>query len=472
MRIPLLSVVVLLRLAAAPALLAQAAPRGGIEGQVADSLHARPLAGAMVIVIPRAAGDSQFRSVITDDRGRFSLDSLPPGRYQVEVSHSLLDSLEFNLPPREVVVTAGERAHIDFGIPTSATLRAGACPGVALDKGRGAVVGQVTDAETEKPLVGAQVAVTWTDLTLDRATMQPSVQQRGGAVTVDSLGFYRLCGVPTDSHLLVQVQHKGRVGSALRMIVPEDVGVMLRNLSLSASAARDVAELDSLAATGSEAAAPRRLSGTAGLAGTVRAAGGQPLSGAQVRVVDATGTAMTDSLGSFGLTNLPAGTQILEVRRIGYVLGQIPVELRGGRTVSQSVTLSRFVSLDSIKVVARRSQYREYEARARRSGFGRFLSQEDLEKRHLNEMSDVVRTMSGFRVEGAGFAAKVVSSRGPSSFRQASCETNIVIDGLQHQDINLVDPQDVGALEAYSSSVSAPMQYQSGCGVIVIWTKR
>ncbi|MDQ6633379.1 MAG: TonB-dependent receptor plug domain-containing protein, partial [Gemmatimonadota bacterium] len=136
------------------------------------------------------------------------------------------------------------------------------------------------------------------------------------------------------------------------------------------------------------------------------------------------------------------------------------------------VTLTRFMSLDSIKVVARRSQYRDFEKRARRGGFGRFLTEEDLEKRNLHEMTDLVRTMPGFRVEGAGFNAKVVSSRGPSSFRQAACETNVVIDGLQHQDINLIAPQDVGAMEAYSSSVSAPMQYDSHCGVIVIWTKR
>ncbi|MDQ6634319.1 MAG: carboxypeptidase-like regulatory domain-containing protein, partial [Gemmatimonadota bacterium] len=319
MRLPHLSVVVLFGLVGAtPELVAQTPLTGRIEGQVTDSLHDRPLAGALVIVTPRAAGDTQFKSVLTDDRGRFSVDSLRPGRYQVEVTHPFLDSLELNLPPREVTVAAGEPARIEFGIPTSATLRAAACPGLSLEKRQGAVVGQVTDADTEKPLRGARVAVSWTDLTLDRATLQAVVKERGGAVVVDSLGFFRLCGVPTDSYLLVQVQDKGRVGSALRMTVPEDVGVALRNLSLSAGAARAVAELDSSASAGSDALPPRRLTGTAGLSGTVRGLGGQPLSGAQVRVLDAAaGAATTDSLGSFTLSNLPAGTQLLEVRRIG-----------------------------------------------------------------------------------------------------------------------------------------------------------
>jgi hypothetical protein len=46
-----------------------------------------------------------------------------------------------------------------------------------------------------------------------------------------------------------------------------------------------------------------------------------------------------------------------------------------------------------------------------------------------------------------------------------------VIDGMQHQDINLLPVSDVGAMEAYSGA-SAPMQYDSACGVIVLWTKR
>jgi hypothetical protein len=52
------------------------------------------------------------------------------------------------------------------------------------------------------------------------------------------------------------------------------------------------------------------------------------------------------------------------------------------------------------------------------------------------------------------------------------CAANVVIDGMQHQDINLVRPQDVGAMEIYRGSAGAPVEYDSACGVIVIWTKR
>jgi hypothetical protein len=83
----------------------------------------------------------------------------------------------------------------------------------------------------------------------------------------------------------------------------------------------------------------------------------------------------------------------------------------------------------------------------------------------------MVRLMPGFRIIGNGLDARVVSSRGQISLRQGECTANVVIDGMQHQDINLLSPRDIGALEVYAGP-GAPMQYNSPCGVVVIWTKR
>ena len=194
---------------------------------------------------------------------------------------------------------------------------------------------------------------------------------------------------------------------------------------------------------------------------------------AQVRVLDAVGVTRTDSAGRFTLANLPAGTQVLEVRQIGYLLTQNAVELRSGRSVEASVTMARIVSLDSIRVVARRSLYKEFEARRRISrGFERFLDEQDIEKRNVFQVSDLLRTLPGFRVSGSGLDAKIISSRGRISLSGRECGTNVVIDGIQHQDINLVSPGDIGALEAYPGQSGAPIQYDSVCGVIVITTKR
>jgi hypothetical protein len=470
MRIHSTCFAVLLAALGAPTLLAQTAPKGRIEGQITDSVHARPAAGATVYVA-RLSPDAALRMATTDEKGRFAVDSLVAGRYTIDFTTPFLDSLDLSLPSREVTLATDEHLRLELGIPSGATLRAAACPGLEIPKGKGAVVGRVVNADTDQPLVGATVAVSWVDLGVDRTTLQPTMQQRGGAMPVDSVGNYRLCGVPTDTYLLVQVQDKGRAGSTLRLTVGDEVGVAKRDLSLSASATRVIAAPDSSAAATADSTPVARLTGTATLTGTVRGLGGRPLPDARVSVLDATGMSQTDSAGHFTLTNLPAGTQLIEVRRIGYLLGQHPVELRSGRSVSQDITLSTIVSLDSVRITAQRNRYREYETRARRSGAGRFLSEQDIEKRNPHEMSDLLRMMPGFRIVGSGLDAQVVSSRGQISLRQGECSANVVIDGMQHQEINLLQPSDVGALEVYRG-IGAPMQYDSACGVIVIWTKR
>jgi hypothetical protein len=461
---------VLLAALGAPTLHAQTVPKGRIEGQITDSVHARPAAGATVYVA-RLSPDAALRVATTDEKGRFVVDSLVAGRYTVDFTTSFLDSLDLTLPSRQLTLATDEELRLELGIPSGATLRAAACPGLEIPTGKGAVVGRVVNADTDQPLVGATVAVSWVDLGVDRATLQPTMQQRGGAMPVDSVGNYRLCGVPTDTYLLVQVQDKGRVGSALRLTVGDDVGVVKRDLSLSASASRAIAAPDSSGAAAADERPVAQLTGTATLTGTVRGLGGRPLPDARVSVVDAGGTVQTDSLGHFTLANLPAGTQLVEVRRIGYLLGQHPVDLRSGRSVNQDFTLSTIVSLDSVRIVAQRNRYREYELRARRSGAGRFISEQDIEKRHPVETSDILRMLPGFRIVGSGLDAHVVSSRGQISLRQGDCVANVVIDGIPNQDINLVRPSDVGALEVYNG-IGAPMQYNSPCGVIVIWTKR
>jgi hypothetical protein len=452
-----------------PATLHAQRHEGRIEGDITDSVHARPAAGAVVTLTRLSPEPSQFYSMAADAKGHFRFDTLTAGRYSVDFTTGFLDSLELFLPAHEITLAEGEHARADFAIPSGMTLRAAGCPGLTLSKGQGAAVGTVTDADTDAPLLGAQVAVSWSTLSVDRATLQPVTEQHGGTVAVDSLGRYRLCGVPTDTYLLVQVQHGGRIGSPLRFVVPEDAGLVLRRLSFSASGSRSIVMLDSLARAADADSLPLApLAGTATLTGVVRGPDGRPLANAQARISGAAGSARTDSLGRFTLSNLPAGTQLLQTRRVGYRLGETPVELRTGKAADVTVTLTRIVSLDSIRVVARRSRYREFEGRAK--GFGRYLTEQEIEKRNALETSDLLRNMPGFQVIGAGFDAKVISSR---NYRlRGSCDVNVVIDGFQHQDINLIAPEDVGALEAYAGPAGAPIQYDSSCGVVVLWTKR
>ena len=62
--------------------------------------------------------------------------------------------------------------------------------------------------------------------------------KRTARVKVDPSGQYRLCGLPTDDPLLVQVQHDGRAGAVLHMTIPEGPGVLVRDIEYSVSGSR------------------------------------------------------------------------------------------------------------------------------------------------------------------------------------------------------------------------------------------
>jgi len=322
--------------------------------------------------------------------------------------------------------------------------------------------------EEAPPLADARVVVAWREVAIDTATMSSSVEERTGAVQTDSLGRYRLCGVPTDSWLLLQVQHDGRAGAGIRLLVPDSAGVAMRHLSLSASASSPVAAAPAAADDTTE---PPPLTGTASVAGVIRGVGGLPLSGAQVRIVGAAGRSTSDARGRFALGDLPAGTQVLEVRRIGYLLTQQPVELRAGRTAEQDVRLQRIVTLDSLRVLAQRSRYPEFEQRRKTNGFGTFFTADDIADKRPFQTSDLFRMILGFRVSGLGLDAKVFSTRGVTSMGGV-CSPNIVIDGMPNQELNLIHPSSIGAMEVYRAGQPAPPQYDRGCGAILIWSKR
>jgi hypothetical protein len=125
--------------------------------------------------------------------------------------------------------------------------------------------------------------------------------------------------------------------------------------------------------------------------------------------------ARADARRRFSLGDSPAGAQVLEVRHIGYLRALQPVELRNGRTVAQDVRLQRIATLDSIRVLARRSHYRDFEEHRKRNGSGRSLHADQIGSRDPLEMSGLVRAIPAFRMSRLGIDAKVTSSRGVTS---------------------------------------------------------
>ena len=445
---------------------AQAGGGGRLEGKLTDSVHARPLAGVRVQALGVDSPTTMRGAAVSGKDGAFRIDSLAPGRYLVGFDSPLLDSLEVALPPRAVTVEAGRSATLDLAMPPAVKLRAAVCPGVALAEGTGVVYGHVVSAETESPLPGAVLALQWRELALydssDHKTLRGVHSERMASVTIDGGGWYRACGVPTGAWISMQLQHEGRVGPVLRTHVDDTLGIAIRHLSFSPTAARDSGDFVDSAAT-----AP--LTGTATLAGVVRAPAGTPVAGAEVRVRGARSVGVTDAQGSYTMRALPAGTHELEVRRIGYALAVSWIELRSGATRTRDVQLQRIVHLDSVRVVAMRSRYPAFQQRRDKGVGGFFLGPEDIARQGVLYPSEILAKY-GFRIVGNGAAAVVTSTRGRGA--AGPCEVNIVIDGSENRMINELTAADVGAIEVYRGGATTPLWYDRGCGSILLWTKR
>src|SRR5262249_30984726 len=103
---------------AAPSARAQSAPAapaaGGFAsavGIIVDSLHETPLANANIFI----EGTTRFG--LTDNSGRFSIDSIAPGKHRVHIAHPLLDTLGITLRTPEVDFVAGRTQQLDIPIP-------------------------------------------------------------------------------------------------------------------------------------------------------------------------------------------------------------------------------------------------------------------------------------------------------------------------------------------------------------------
>lgn len=456
---------------AAPAAVAQHSAPARLEGVVVDSIHSAPPSGALVLLGRRTADTTISRSATTDDRGRFTFADLPPGEYVVALESSLLDSLELVLAPATVTLSPGERRQATLAIPSRTTLGTLVCPAVTLPAGVGAIIGRVEDASDATPLRDATLTVRWTETTVDPATLRATSVTQGADVRTDSLGRFRVCGVPTDTYLDLRASLDAYHELLLQVVVPEDVGVARQDLALTRGE-HAVGRLAAQEASGDHAAPAANVGTLSGIVYGTTA----PLSRVQLQRHDDPAVATTDSLGRYRMPNLPLGPQVVEVRRVGYMPRQFSVNVRPGENRATDLHLTPIVALDSIRVVARRTVYREFESRAKVASFGRFLRAEDIERKRPLLTSDLVRQIPGWTVvrsTTSDLDVGIASTRGITSLTSPiPCSVNIYIDGVPHQGINWIDPYSIGAMEIYTGTSTAPVQYPSPCGAILIWTKR
>ncbi len=450
---------------------ADSTPRfSGVIGVAIDSVHGGPLVGATVSV----AGTE--RRGVTDSAGQFRIDSVPPGEYRLGLAHAELDTLGLAIATQPIAMPAGRYAVVRLATPSSGALLALYCPKEKLIAGPGAVIGRVLDADTDAPDTGARVVLYWNQLEVGAAVGVRRVS-RVREAKVDDNGMFRICGVPSNL--------QGLLRASLRTSATADVQVNSQGELLSL-AELHLASPDSIAPVAAATpAAAGPSSGVTGLrrghamvSGRITDQLGHAMAGADISVQGAASTTTSLEDGTYTLRGLPAGTQALVVRKVGFSPTRVAVDLSNRVPRHTDVRLVPAPpQLATVTVEGKRDRgLRNVGFSTRqRAGLGHFLTEDQIAERGPTQMTDLFTTMPGIHVDYSSGYPVLTSSRDATG----GCVT-YVIDGVptpmpDPTDFNdYMRPDEVSAVEVYSPS-EAPAQFQTGaqssCAAIVIWTK-
>jgi hypothetical protein len=437
------------------------APAAVLSGVVHDSLLTGGLLPNAVLWI-----EGTPREARTNLYGQFRFDSLAAGTYQITFSHPVFDAAGIAAPRWKIEVPAQGLEGVVLATPSADSRYGRACPG-GRPPGTGYVIGLVRDAATDSAIHGAAVNAMWAQVGVSRTTGVTTNRQSVRAVSGPQ-GEFVLCRVPASG----EVTMWAALGTASTGLITVDLGgrpLVARQFSIG------------LPRAGAGAADSTPL--TANLDGTVKTVDGAPVADARVFVRGSRAVVRTSASGSFTLSGLPLGTQVVEVAAIGYAGGRQPVELRPGAPARTELVIAKSVqTLPTLEVVGKMgagSDISTFLQRARR-GQGHFITEEDIQRRGAIQFEDIMRTVPGIQVVPVGQGYRVFSSRGAVNM-SGDCAMTYFVDGAYfpfdatNAEPFPVSPIEIMAIEVYAGAAQVPAEFQrlaNSCGAIVIWTKR
>ncbi|HST06678.1 MAG TPA: carboxypeptidase regulatory-like domain-containing protein [Gemmatimonadaceae bacterium] len=425
-----------------------------IVGIVIDSIHRTGLEGAEVMV------SGMSSTVITDSLGRFTIDSLAPGTYQIGVFHPLLETLGLTLTTKPFTVGRDSTGVANLAIPSVETLASRYCGTPARGQHQAVVAGRVLDADTDQPVRAAAVSLAWVDVVVSKETGVVRTPHKLEAPS-DSTGFFKFCGLPDDLDATVQAGYSGSFTGEVA-VSTHDSPLTFENLALPAFT-------------------PTTAKGI--VRGAVVGLDGNPISGARVEAPMWGVAALTRADGSFNLDAVPTGTQLLIVRHLGFDATRVTVNVTRRQPVELRVTLGPSVNvLDPVLVTARRNYALDkdgFTAR-RRTGWGTYFTSTDIEKRNPQYLSDMLTAVPGIQVNHRPGGATISTTQLNTILgggRPSSCPT-FWVDGTQWRSVEpgdidqFVSPREVAGLEVYKPR-EAPVQFRTidDCVTIVVWTQ-
>lgn len=216
---------------------------------------------------------------------------------------------------------------------------------------------------------------------------------------------------------------------------------------------------------------------------------GRGVSNVEIILIDAEGNpgfrVLTDRYGLFRLQVPRPGTYSLRAERIGYVQTEAKeVGVLADEVVHVEIRLGqRAVPLEPLIVTGRMRRYygpladfQERAKRAARTGVGHVITRQAIEDRHPGTVTDVLRMLPRIRIgvhpENPNRQTVFMISAG------RPCRPQIYVDGVQMRasggTVDMVAAGDLEGVEVYRGFGEMPAEYydDSGCGVVLLWTRR
>jgi hypothetical protein len=216
------------------------------------------------------------------------------------------------------------------------------------------------------------------------------------------------------------------------------------------------------------------------LRGDVVDENGKPVPNADVDVMTASRNVRTDSLGKFAVRDLQPMRHIVRVRRVGNAPTYAFTNLTDSTSARLRVVVRQFAGQNLGLVVVRAnrgpSHLRGFLGRASKpSGWGRFITEQDIAMRNPIQTSDMFLALPGIRVNRTSFGSGVLTGRG-------GCRVAVFINGFQVPTRagmgvdEMVNPRDLAGIEVYNGIGGVPADLMLGgasnaCGTVGLWTK-
>jgi hypothetical protein len=449
-----------------PAPRAQAITDSGfaiVKGLVIDSLTGGYLAGAIVSV------SGTPRMAITDSMGRFRIDGIPPGTRHIDVYHVALDELGLGLVTPKMELLPSDSVAVELAFPSAASIVRTLCRSSDRAVGPAAVFGQVVDAMTEAPIAGARVTVEWFEYVVSKKKVGTSLEHRD--VTSASGGHFRICGLPSEFIAGLSASFGGDTTAKIAIRFDPIMAATTLRLAPAYANVKDVSAAGGVSAT----AQAQRAGGS--LTGRVIDPKGGAVAGARVAVDRPGHVAITAADGRFALHGIRPGTRSLYVRRIGFEPVEVPVDVSAATPRDLTVQLADFVPvLDTVVVTAMLRDLglqRVGFAQRRKTGMGRYLGPEEIERRRASHFIDLFTTFPMLRRSTYADGRPALVGR-PSGLGNGC--VNYFVDDMPWLGGGVEDfimPAEVGAIEVYSAAFT-PGQFRQGgapCETVVVWTK-